>query len=300
MSSFFGKKLVSAKQTRRGYLVAIDESVENDPIAETCRAAAMAGGKCLLEWKDKFSVREKAPKDLVTEADLASQNAIYKLINGRYPNHEFLGEEEFSGNIDVKNLHKSAQCWIVDPLDGTINYVHQLPSYSVSVAYAEYGVVKAGAIYDPVSKECFYAIEGKGAWRNGIRIETGKQDQLAESLVIVSLPTRLERGGIHEQKVVEMIHHARTIRRLGSAALNCCYVAAGMADAYWAESIQAWDIAAGLLIANEAGAHTSDLAGQPIDLQKPKILVSGSQDLSAEIISLFQRVGQQVISDKSV
>ena len=263
---------------------------ELDSILQICLAAAKLGGKCLLEWKDKFSVTEKAPKDLVTEADFTSQKAIFDLISKEYPTHQLLGEEESAANVDVSNLDAIEHCWIVDPLDGTINYVHQLPAYSVSVAYANYGKVKAGTVYDPVSNDCYYAIAENGAWCNGTPIKSSEQPALDEALVIISLPTKLTRGGVHERKAIEMIHQSRTIRRLGSAALNCCYVAAGKADAYWAESISAWDIAAGALIANEAGATVTDIDGAPIDMAQPKILVTGHHQLSTRIVDLFSDI----------
>ena len=273
-----------------GYLVTKLVPTEFDSILQICLTAAKLGGNCLLEWKDKFSVTEKAPKDLVTEADFASQKAIFDLVSQEFPTHQFLGEEESEANIDISHLSGVEHCWIVDPLDGTINYIHQLPSYSVSVAYANYGKVKAGAVYDPVSNDCYYAVAGNGAWCNGIPIKSSAKPVLDEALVIISLPTKLIRGGVHERKAIEIIHQSRTIRRLGSAALNCCYVAAGKADAYWAESISVWDIAAGALIANEAGATVTDIEGALIDLAKPKILVTGHQLLSSKIVDLFRDI----------
>src|SRR5687768_15961356 len=133
-----------------------------------CESAARAGGAVLLDWIDRFAVREKGPADLVTEADLASQNTIRDLLLSTFPDHAFLGEE--SSELPEDKPYR----WIVDPLDGTTNYVHQVPQYAVSVALTHQGKLLVGTVYDPVSQECFTAAAGKGAWLNGRRLEVSR------------------------------------------------------------------------------------------------------------------------------
>jgi myo-inositol-1(or 4)-monophosphatase len=257
-------------------------------ITETCNAAALAGVNCLRKWKDRFSAREKAPHDLVTEADLESQNVIFNTIKQQFPNHDFIGEEVSDKNIQVDHLMDSDHCWIVDPLDGTLNYVYQMPSWSVSVAYVQNGNVIAGSVIDAVSNDLFEARLGLGAKLNGKPIQSKNCTKLESALMIISLPTRLERNGLLARKAMELIYRSRSIRRLGSAALNCCYVAAGKADGYWAETIHAWDIAAGVLIASETGAIVSDIEGGKVFLPEPKVLICGTPELSDAVRIAFK------------
>ena len=151
----------------------------------TCEAAARAGGQELLAWQGRFQTRKKGIRDLVTDADLASQDAIRRIVMARFPDHAFVGEEQ-----GTKSTTPSANqlTWIVDPLDGTTNYVHGYPNFAVSVAIARGNDVQAGVIYDPLRDQCFAAAAGKGAWCNGTQLKTSDVSVVAEALVAVSLP----------------------------------------------------------------------------------------------------------------
>jgi myo-inositol-1(or 4)-monophosphatase len=267
----------------------------------TCEAAARAGGRVLLDWRKRFTVREKGPADLVTEADLASQEAIRQLVNAAFPEHAFLGEEspaevrqaaldDTTPNNTSPNAPSSNTpqwTWVVDPLDGTTNYVHGLAQYAVSVAVLHRGVPEAGCVFDPVANECFTAVRGQGAFLNGEPIAASGQTDLAQSLVAVSFPARIDRQSREIQDFLAMLPHCQAFRRMGSAALNLCYVAAGSLDAYWATSTKIWDIAAGALIVAEAGGTITALDGAPLDVKTGKFIAAATRPLVDRLVELL-------------
>jgi len=263
----------------------------NDYIS-ICEQAARAGGAVLMDWRGKFKVREKARADLVTEADLASQEAIRDLVLGAFPDHDFLGEEAFPEDISstaADSQQKSSFRWIVDPLDGTTNYVHGLPGYSVSVALERDGEMIAGTIFDPISGECFTAEKGGGAFLAGERLATSHVESMAEALIASSFPPHVRRDDIDVTRFIDVLCECQAVRRLGSAALNLCHVAAGRLDAYWATSVKTWDVAAGLLIVREAGGLVTDLDGSPVDIANPRFAASATETLHAELLQLLSR-----------
>jgi myo-inositol-1(or 4)-monophosphatase len=247
-------------------------------------SATRTGGSVLIQWKGKVAAREKGPRDLVTEADLASQQEIQRVIQAYFPEHDFLGEESIPGE------RRSEYRWIVDPLDGTMNYVHQLRSYAVSVALEHKGQVIAGVVYDPELDECYTAATGTGAWRNGERISPSECRVLEQALVAASLPPRPERNSPEVRRFLEVIHACRGLRRLGSAALNLCYVAQGSLDAYWATSVKIWDIAAGMLILQEAGGVMTSLSGGAIDFDRPYFAAAATPALHQDLLTVLGRV----------
>lgn len=247
-------------------------------LVKVCEEAARAGGAILLDWRKRFKVKEKGPADLVTEADLASQEAIRALVLGRFPDHDFLGEE---GPAPGSPTAKAADYrWIVDPLDGTTNYVHGFHQYSVSIAVEHKGEVVAGCIFDPCSQECYTAALGKGAFLNGEPIQASGCTRLDKALVAVSLPPRVTADSAEVKRMIATTLAAQSIRRLGSSALNLCYVAAGRLDAYWATAVKIWDVAAGLLIVREAGGALVALDGGPVNLEHPRLVAAGSPELA--------------------
>ena len=163
------------------------EERAQDEWLETCEMAACAGGQKILALRGQFQTRVKAPADLVTDADVASQEAIRYVIACRYPDHAFVGEESSTG---ARRTNDSELAWIVDPLDGTTNYVHGYPHYSVSVALAQGSTLLVGTVYDPVTDLCFVASAGRGAWCNGERMKTSRVTSVPDALAVVSLPAR--------------------------------------------------------------------------------------------------------------
>lgn len=254
-----------------------------------CEQAARAGGQALLEWIGRFEVREKGPRDLVTEADLASQEAIRRVVQTAFPGHGFVSEESDGFKTDAE------YCWVVDPLDGTTNYVHQVSHYAVSVALLQHGRPLVGTIFDPVQEELFSAVRGQGARLNGLPIRTTRVSDLAQALVAGSFSARVPADSPEIDQFVAALLGCQAVRRTGSAALNLAYVASGRFDAFWAMSTKAWDVAAGVLLVEEAGGVVTQLNGERFDLRIPHPVASANDLLHAQ----FQRMLQNATRAKS-
>jgi myo-inositol-1(or 4)-monophosphatase len=254
-----------------------------------CERAARLGAGILMEWRDKFTAREKGPKDLVTEADLASQVAIRKLLLETHPDHDFLGEEDASlGGRATER--KSPFRWIVDPLDGTANYVHRLQTFATSIGLEHDGQLITGTVFDPISDECYSAGLGLGAFLNGQPIRVSDCQEISRALVAVSFRANVARGSQDVTRFIETMHACQSIRRLGSAALNCCYVAAGRLDGYFATSgIQAWDVAAGVLIITEAGGVLTGIDGGALNIEMPEMIAASSPRLHQQMLEVIRK-----------
>jgi len=239
-----------------------------------CEAAARAGARELMDWRGRFSTREKSARDLVTDADLASQRAVEAVIRGQFPDHGFLGEED----PDLEQLNRP-YCWVVDPLDGTLNYVHDFPFFAVSVAVAKEGKVLAGVIFDPLREECFRAGLGEGSWLDGSRISTSEATTLEQSLLAVSFPPNIQVDDPDFQAFLKVTPLCQAMRRTGSAALNLAYVASGRLDAHWAHFIYPWDSAAGVLLVAEAGGVVQASRGGEFELAKGNYSVASTRKL---------------------
>ena len=261
---------------------------------QVAERAARAGGAVLQDWLGRIVAREKSPKDLVTEADVASQQVIEKILLEAFPGHGFLGEEESSaedGKTGPLDWLSESYCWVVDPLDGTVNYVHGLQPFAVSIALMQEGQPLVGVVYDPWSEECYSAELGEGAQLNGEPLRSSDCQSLDQSLVAASFPPDVPRGALEISQFVEMLHQTQALRRLGSAALNLCYLAAGRLDAYWATSPKAWDIAAGVLIAQEAGAVVTNLAGLPLHWGQPELAGAATPLLHEQLVTVLANSG---------
>ncbi|MFN0019686.1 MAG: inositol monophosphatase family protein [Pirellulaceae bacterium] len=254
-----------------------------------CEQAARAGGAVLLDWQHRFTPREKGLRDLVTEADVASQKAIRDILLGRFPDHDFLGEEDASFPEATKTSGNSEYRWIVDPLDGTANYVHHMPAFAVTIALQKAGETILGIVFDPIANEFFHAVKGEGAFLAGKRIESSGCTSAEQAMVAVSFAPNVPRGSVEIGRFVEALHSCQSVRRLGSAALNLAYLAAGRLDAYWATSVKIWDVAAGLLMVEEAGGTVSHISGGQLDLNNPDFLASASQPLQMEMLRIISR-----------
>ena len=255
--------------------------------------AAKAGAVELMSRRDNRVVQEKAPRDLVTDADLASQKAIRKILLQKYPDYVFVGEEDGENNPPdaVRRGDSSAPpCWVVDPLDGTVNYVHQLQSFAVSIGLYARGKMRLGVVYDPVTEELFSGIDGAGATCNGQPINVSDCSDLNDSLVACSFPAGVRGGDPEVLRFVRILEQCRSLRRLGSCALNMCYVAAGRLDAYWATNVSAWDSAAGTVIAREAGAILTGYQGAEMDDWNPRFCVAATLPLHQAMVSLLSDV----------
>jgi myo-inositol-1(or 4)-monophosphatase len=215
-------------------------------------------------------VRHKGRIDLVTEVDLACERLLVKALQEEWPDHAILGEE--GGHIGKTG----GPLWIVDPLDGTRSFAHGYPFVSVSIALEIDQDVVVGVVYDPIRDELFEAARGHGARLNGQPIGVSATATLEQALLVTGFPYHL--AEINSQPLFDlfrdMVIHSGGIRRDGSAALDFCYLACGRLDGYWELFLQPWDAAAGALIAREAGARVTDLAGDPFQLRRAEVLVS--------------------------
>lgn len=232
-------------------------------------AAARAGEILRNYWGKTHKVEKKGAIDLVTEADLASENAIIQLIRATFPDHIILAEE--SGVTPGTSQYE----WIIDPLDGTTNYTHHLPGFSLSIAFALEGKVLFGLVLNPVTRELFCGTRGEGATLNSRHIHVSSTKTLGESLLVTGFPYNLQsviRPLI--DRFERCLTAAQGIRRLGSAALDLCYVACGRFDGFWEQNLAPWDTAAGMIIAQEAGATISDFSNKPYSIDKKEILAT--------------------------
>ncbi len=259
-------------------------------IAKVSVQAARAAGAILLDWRGRTKVTFKAPADLVTEADFAAQECIRGIVEDAFPSHDFLGEES-APQVDFENGTSDAMSptrWIVDPLDGTTNYVHGLPYYCVSIAVEHDGQVIVGTVYDPVMDLCFHATRGGGAYENDQRISVSNVTTLSGSLAVTGFPPMPNVNSVEVRRFARMLGSCQAVRRMGAAALNMCHLAAGRFDLYWVDSLKPWDIAAGLLIIEEAGGTITAMDGSPIDLMNASVLASSTPALHAEATSVFE------------
>lgn len=244
---------------------------------ETATEAARAAGDVLRKWAGQFTVKEKGPANLVTEADFAAQDAIVARIRARFPDHGFLGEE----GLDEPG--SSGFRWIIDPLDGTSNYVHGFPYYAVSIGLADDGEIVVGVIYDPTRDEIFLGWRGHGAWLNGRPIRPSRVATLSHAFVVASMPSAIDANDLAVRRFLRVLPVAQSVQRTGSAALNMAYVACGRMDAFWSGSLKPWDVAAGAVIVTEAGGAISRMNGDAFDLMIPDLLCSNGSGIHREL-----------------
>jgi myo-inositol-1(or 4)-monophosphatase len=232
--------------------------------------AAREAGKVLIDHLGKVKeVEYKAKNSLLTEVDKLSEGLIIEIIKSNFPSHDFFAEE--SG----RDKKTSSHVWIIDPLDGTTNYAHTYPVFSVSIALEIEGVIRLGIVYDPMRDEFFNAEFGNGAYLNWDKIKISETRVVAESLLCTGFTHEKEWMVDENLKHFEnFIRRARAIRRDGSAALDLCYVACGRYDGFWELGLHAWDTAAGFLILKEAGGHVSDFSNSEFTVFGEEILAT--------------------------
>jgi len=253
--------------------------------AEICEQAARVGGEVLRGFWGNVVAREKNPSDLVTEADVTSQRKIKEVVLGAFPNHGFLAEENESIPSREGNLR-----WVVDPLDGTTNYVHGIPHYAVSIALVDGHNPLVGVVFEPANGNCYRAIQGAGATLNGAPIRVSPREELAKSVVATSFPPKVEPGSPEVARFLEVLANCRATRRSGSTAINLAQIAAGQIDAYWSYSTKPWDVAAGALLVREAGGVFTGPAGGAFDLDVASFVAASTGSLHADLCRVLARV----------
>jgi myo-inositol-1(or 4)-monophosphatase len=257
------------------------------PMLNTAVKAARRGATIINRASfdiDRLKVIEKQQNDFVTEVDRAAEQAIIEVLKTAYPDHAILAEESGAS----ANLHdENENVWIIDPLDGTTNFIHGFPQYCVSIALRQRGVITQAVVYDPTRNELFTASKGAGAFLNEKRIRVAKRDKLAESLIGTGFPFR-PTDDIDEYMKMFRLMTQRTagLRRAGSAALDLAYVACGRFDGFFEKGLKPWDIAAGSLIVTEAGGIVGNYAGESDYLEKGEV-IAGSPKIFAQMIALL-------------
>ena len=246
---------------------------------------AKEAGHVLMQHYGKISTINKKSSDidLVTIADTQSEQLIITKIQKYYPNHYIISEESDHKKID------SDYCWIIDPLDGTTNYVHSLPIFSVSIALQYKNETIIGVVYNPAVDKCFYAEKNNGAFLNNNKINVTSCDTLSESLLVTGFPY------IHDERYKkgfalfeELYGQTQGVRRLGAASLDLCFVAMGRFEAFWEFSLQSWDICAGDLIVREANGKTSDWDNSHLPLDGSRILATNGH-IHKEMIGILSK-----------
>ncbi len=250
--------------------------------AAVARQAAREAGVILKAMLLTAKVHEKSPKDLVTDADVAAQQSIQKILATAFPSHGFVGEEE-NASKDLSKM-SGRLCWVVDPIDGTANYVHHLNNFAVSIALVDNSIPIVGVVYDPMADELFCGVKRFGATMNDRPIRASDCTSLDRALIAASFPPNIKHGAIEIEQFINVLIAAQSIRRLGSAALNLCYVGCGRLDGYWAGKVRPWDIAAGVLIAEEAGAVLTARDGSMFSLQEDNLAVCSTHELHTELV----------------
>jgi myo-inositol-1(or 4)-monophosphatase len=269
------------------------------PMLTTAVKAARRAGNIINRGArdlDRLTVNVKGPKDFVSEIDRAAEAAIVETLLGAYPQHAILAEE---GTAKGQNA-QAEYLWIIDPLDGTTNYLHGFPQYCVSIALAHRGIVSQGVIYDPVRNDLFTATRGRGAFLNDRRMRVSKRQHLRECLIGTGFPFR--DGSYLDTYLLmmrEMITHTAGLRRPGAAALDLAYVAAGFYDGFWEVGLNPWDVAAGSLLVLEAGGLIGDLTGEGDYLYGGQVIAANPK-VFAQMVKLLSPFRADMQRDKKV
>ncbi|MDC8774330.1 inositol monophosphatase family protein [Roseateles albus] len=245
---------------------------------------------------DILKINTKAPNDFVTEVDQAAENIIIETLLGAYPDHGILAEE--SGR---EHGNKTSEfVWIIDPLDGTTNFIHGLPMYCVSIALAHRGVIQQAVVYDPTRNDLFYATKGRGAFMNDRRLRVSKRTRMSDALIGTGFPFRRGDNFKRYMKMFEEVMvECAGLRRPGAAALDLCYVAAGYYDAFFETGLQPWDVAAGSLIITEAGGLVGNFTGESDYLHQREV-VAGSPKIYGQLVTILAPYTRVIKAEEEV
>lgn len=259
--------------------------------------AALEAGKFLKEGVGKLLEVERKfgqETNLVTQIDKQTEEIIINKIRAKYPDHDFLAEESGSHN------KQSEYRWVIDPLDGTLNFTHGVPLFSVSIAVEVKGEIVAGVVYEPNLQELFTAEKGKGAFLNKKPVKVSRVDTLIESMMVTGFPYTIRDNPENAvQHFVNLLMKAQGIRRLGSAAVDLCYVACGRFEGFWEVSLSPWDMAAGVLMVQEAGGRFTDFHGKPSSIYTKQVLATNGLVHDKVVEILEEGLAGNVLTSRS-
>ncbi|HEY3636264.1 MAG TPA: inositol monophosphatase family protein [Caldimonas sp.] len=249
---------------------------------KAARAAGAIINRASLDL-DRLQVNTKAPNDFVTEVDHAAEAAIIDTLLAAYPGHGILAEESGS----VRGARDSEYVWIVDPLDGTMNFIHGLPTYAVSIGLSFRNLIQQAVVYDPARNDLFYATRGRGAYLNDKRLRVAKRTRIADALIGTGFPFRKGDDLGQYLKILETVMKSCAgVRRPGAAALDLCYVAAGWYDGFFETGLSPWDVAAGSLLVTEAGGLVGNFTGEA-DFLHQREVVAGSPKIYGQLVQML-------------
>ena len=255
-----------------------------DPLAEGAVQAVLAAGRLLADPAALRSIRAKSETDYVTNVDLAVQEFLREHLAALAPDVQFMAEEQDNSALDL-----TRPCWILDPVDGTTNLIHQFQHSAISLALAEGGQIVFGVVYNPYTEECFAAYRGGGALRNGVPIHVSDVSRLEDSLLSTStVPGRRELADAAFRQMRALYDRCQDVRRTGCASLDLCWVACGRLDGYVELSLQPWDYAAGMRIAAEAGGKVTAPDGSPLSLREGGPLLASNGRLHSALQAILK------------
>ncbi len=256
------------------------------PMLNTAIKAARSAGAIINRASldlDRLQVNTKAPNDFVTEVDHAAEAVIIDTLLAAYPGHGILAEESGS----KRGAHDSDYVWIIDPLDGTTNFIHGLPTYAVSIGLAFRNQIQQAVVYDPARNDLFYASKGRGAFLNDKRLRVSKRTRIADALIGTGFPYRKTDDAVAYMRMFEMVMKSCAgVRRPGAAALDLCYVAAGWYDGFFETGLKAWDVAAGSLLVTEAGGLVGNFTGEAEFLHQQEV-VAGCPKIYGQLVQML-------------
>jgi myo-inositol-1(or 4)-monophosphatase len=252
--------------------------------SKAARAAGAIINRASLDL-ERLQVSTKAPNDFVTEVDHAAETAIIDTLLGAYPGHGILAEESGSS----RGARDSEYVWIIDPLDGTTNFIHGLPTYAVSIGLAFRNQMQQAVVYDPARNDLFYATKGRGAYLNDKRLRVSRRSRMADALIGTGFPFRKgDDLGRYLHMMEAVMKVCAGMRRPGAAALDLCYVAAGWYDGFFETGLSPWDVAAGSLLVTEAGGLIGNFTGEA-DFLHQREIVAGNPKIYAQLVQLLER-----------
>lgn len=236
------------------------------------KQVALDAGTVLVQRLGSARISNKGDIDLVTEADIAAEELIIDRIRSYYPRHGILAEE--SGEAVKVGDTASEWRWVIDPLDGTTNYAHGYPCFCTSIGVEHNGKLEFGVIYDPMRKELFAAERGQGATLNDRRIKVSDVEELSKAMLVTGFPYNVRERPDFAREFVTFTMNAQAVRRDGSAAIDLAYVACGRFDGFWEDGLNPWDMAAGVLLIQEAGGRVTNFNDEPLSIYTKKVLAT--------------------------